>query len=456
MINKNIMEIVQMVSGDYSGVRGAFNITGVTINSKAVVKGNLFIPIIGEKFNGHEFVKDAINNGAKASLWQRSQPSPPVNIPLIYVDDTLLALQDLAKNYLDQLSVKVIGITGSNGKTTTKDIVASVVGTTYKVQKTEGNLNNHYGLPLTILQLEEDTDIAVLEMGMSSKGEIELLSKLARPEAAIITNIGEAHLLDLGSREGIAEAKLEIVEGLKDDGILIYNGDEPLLNERLAGKKIHKVSFGSRGENDYIPTAIKQENDGTYFTINKTQNNEFFIPILGRHNVFNTLAAVAVARYFNVTWENIDIGLKKLTVTTMRLEVTEGKNGLKIINDAYNASPTSMIAAIDLIRDVKGYSKKLIVFGDMLELGPNEVKFHEQIGKSLNPEIVDYVYTFGELATHIAEAARGSFDEGRVKAFTDKSLLIEAVLMVAASNDIILIKGSRGMKLEEVATALKK
>ena len=208
---------------------GVCEIAGVSIDSRKVTTDNLFVPLRGEKVDGHRYVEKVRDQGAAASLWQKDVPNPPKNIPIIIVENTEVALQELARAYRQQLNVRVIGVTGSNGKTTTKDMTAALLATTYKVHKTSGNFNNHLGLPLTILSMDEDTDVAVLEMGMSSRGEIEFLSKLARPDLAIITNIGESHLLDLGSREEIANAKLEIIEGLAGGGTLIYYGDEPLL-----------------------------------------------------------------------------------------------------------------------------------------------------------------------------------------------------------------------------------
>lgn len=234
MIKRQLSAIKQMANNaELKEEFEKITIEGVTTDSRNVRKGNLFVPIIGEKFNGHDFVEKAFENGAHASLWSRSVPNPPQDKPLIIVDDTLAALQQIASHYLLEVNPKVVGITGSNGKTTTKDMIASVVGTRYRVHKTKGNFNNHIGLPLTILDMPEDTEVAVLEMGMNAKGEIELLSSIARPDIAVITNIGDAHLQDLGSREGIAEAKLEIIKGLKENGTLIYHGDEPLLKKRL-------------------------------------------------------------------------------------------------------------------------------------------------------------------------------------------------------------------------------
>ncbi|MBD8069680.1 UDP-N-acetylmuramoyl-tripeptide--D-alanyl-D-alanine ligase [Bacillus sp. PS06] len=455
MIKKSLLEISNMVDGN--GLEKAFNqieVVGVSIDTRTIKQGNLFVPIIGENFNGHKFVENAIKQGAVASFWQKDQPNPPAGIPLIIVEETLSALQKLAKNYLAQLSVKVVGITGSNGKTTTKDMVTSVLSTTYKVQKTEGNLNNHIGLPLTILRLQNDTEIAVLEMGMSGKGEIELLSQIAHPDAAIITNIGESHLLDLGSRDGIADAKLEITTGLSPNGLLIYHGEEPLLETRVQSMSYKKVTFGQINTCDYYSSSVEQKNEGTYFAVNGKKEPSYYIPVLGKHNVNNALAAIAIADFFEVPSEKIIEGLKTLTLTGMRTELIQGENGVQIINDAYNASPTSMKAAVGLLEDMKGFKQKIVVLGDMLELGENEISFHYEVGKNLQPNNLDYVFTYGSLAQNIALGAREIFPEGKVFSYEDKTALIEQLKQVVGSGDVVLVKGSRGMKLEEVVEAL--
>ncbi|MFC4322053.1 UDP-N-acetylmuramoyl-tripeptide--D-alanyl-D-alanine ligase [Litchfieldia salsa] len=454
MINRILIEVKKMVDGSCLEQFNEVEITGVSIDTRTVREGNLFIPIIGEKFNGHEFVETAIKNGAVASFWQEDQPNPPQTIPLIYVKDTLIALQTLSKSYLGSLAVKVVGITGSNGKTTTKDMVQAVLSTKYKVQKTEGNLNNHIGLPLTILRLEKDTEIAVLEMGMSGKGEIELLSTIAEPDAAIITNIGESHLLDLGSREAISDAKLEITRGLNQDGPLIYHGEEPLLNSRVEKMPYRKITFGQSTSCDYYSSSLQQENEGTYFQVNEKEQPAYFIPVLGKHNVNNALAAIAIAEYLNVPSTKIADGLKKLKITGMRTELVKGQNGVSIINDAYNASPTSMKAAIELLQDMKGFRQKIVVLGDMLELGENERSFHYEIGKIIQSDEIDYVFTYGELASHISLGAKETFEEGKVFPYQDKENLINHLKQLVGENDLVLVKGSRGMKLEEVVEGL--
>ncbi|MBM7705015.1 UDP-N-acetylmuramoyl-tripeptide--D-alanyl-D-alanine ligase [Metabacillus iocasae] len=450
MIVKTVKEVSNMIPGSELINNGDIKIEGVSIDTRTIKKNNLFIPIKGEHFNGHQFIDKAIENGAVATLWNKDEPNPPQHLPVVLVEDTLKALQTLAETYRDQLNVKVVGITGSNGKTTTKDMVEAVLSTKYNVLKTEGNFNNHIGLPLTLLRMEKHTEIAILEMGMSSRGEIEFLSNLAKPDIAVITNIGESHLQDLGSREGIAEAKLEIICGLQENGELIYTGDEPLLVSRLKDTAIKTVTFGQSKALDLYPVLVEQQESGTRFTINQHENVSFFVPVLGQHNVHNALASIAVGRYFHLPLGEIAEGLKNLRLTSMRMEVQKAPSGLTIINDAYNASPTSMKAAIQLLKDMDGYEKRILVLGDMLELGNQEKQFHFEIGQFISPSYVDYVFAYGPLSAHIIQGAKSAFTADRIAHFTDKQELAKELETIASPQDIIIVKGSRGMKLEEV------
>ncbi|WP_379971263.1 UDP-N-acetylmuramoyl-tripeptide--D-alanyl-D-alanine ligase [Ectobacillus sp. sgz5001026] len=453
MIERTLLQVQEMVGGNGLDEKWeSLQIKGVSIDSRSIQPGNLYIPIQGERFDGHSFVANAVDNGAAATFWKQDVPNPPTGIPVIFVEDTLHALQSLSYEYRSQLSIRVIGITGSNGKTSTKDILTGILATTYKVQKTEGNLNNHIGLPLTILRLEEDTEMAVIEMGMSSFGEIEFLSKLARPNAAIITNIGESHLMDLGSREGIAKAKTEIVTGLQQNGLFVYNGDEPLLANRVPQLEFTATiaTFGNNETNDYFPTRITTKENGTEFSMNQAPETSFFIPVLGKYNVYNTLACMAVASFFGVTWKHVKEGLAHLQMTRMRMEMVHAADGLTIINDAYNASPTSMKAALTIMKDMHGYKKKIVVLGTMLELGDQEEQFHYEVGTCIDPQFVDYVFTYGELGKQIAKGAHENFDSSRVMSFTDKEELASELRKIACSHDVILLKASRGMKLEEL------
>jgi len=432
-------------------------INGVTIDSRKIKKGHLFVPLKGEHVDGHRYVEAAIKEGAAAALWQKDVPNPPKDLPILVVEDTLVALQELARSYRSELDVKVVGITGSNGKTTTKDMTANLLGTRYKVQKTEGNYNNHIGLPLTVLALEKDTEISVLEMGMSSRGEIEFLTKLARPHVVVITNIGEAHLQDLGSRERIAEAKLEIIKGLAQNGLIVFHGDEPLLRERIMeyNGDAKKQTFGRMESNTLYPTYIKQTDDGSYFNVNGLRT-EFKLPVLGTHNILNALAAMLVAHYFDIPYEEMNQGFASLKLTGMRMELVEGTNGEKIINDAYNASPTSMKAAIELVTSLNGYQHKILVLGDMLELGPEEKAFHVAVGKDIDSDKIDYVFTFGRLGEFIAQGAKEVFPEGRVFSYLEKEKLLEELRKHTNEETLILVKGSRGMRLEEIVQGLQR
>lgn len=434
-------------------------IEGVATDSRKITPGCLFVPLTGEHFDGHEFGAAALTGGAACTLWQLNKgPAPSGNV--IVVEDTLQALQMLATAYLAQMAPQVVAITGSNGKTTTKDIVASLLSSQYKVHKTQGNFNNHIGLPLTILSMQEDTEIAILEMGMSSRGEIALLASLAAPDVAVITNIGESHLLQLGSRKEIARAKLEIAEGLKPGGLLIYNGDEPLLEEVLAelGPSVlfgcKTLRFGETSHNDEYPVGIMSHSGGMTFTTNCNGDRAFTLPVPGRHNVINSLAAIAVARHYGISGDNIEAGLRNLKLTGMRIEMTTTASGITLLNDAYNASPTSMKAAIDVLQSMKSSGIKIAVLGDMLELGPEEVQYHEEVGLYLDPGKIDLLFTYGNLSRYLAKAAELKFGNERIFSFTDKIELTKLLVSKCRAKDIVLFKASRGMRLEEVLQSL--
>ncbi|WP_054027963.1 UDP-N-acetylmuramoyl-tripeptide--D-alanyl-D-alanine ligase [Bacillus sp. FJAT-28004] len=469
MIKRTIKQIAEMSGAKWNGNNADLNITGVTTDSRQAAAGQLFVPLVGELFDGHAYLEQAIANGAVAALWQKGREVPATleGVPLLIVGDTLVALQRLATAYRSELVTRVVGITGSNGKTTTKDMAAAILGTSYKVHKTEGNLNNHIGLPLTVLQLDEDTEVAVLEMGMSGFGEIELLTKIAQPDAAIITNIGDAHLLHLGSRAGIAKAKLEIALGLSEDGLLLFNGDEPLLEAELersilpAG--IVRRTFGLAQQNEWSATDIIIESEAVTFTAvyNGTASGlgTVRIPVPGQHNVSNALAAIAIGRFFGVPAAKIIEGLSNLKLTGMRIQPVRAFNGAMILNDAYNANPTAVRAAIDLVEQLDGYSRKWIVLGDMLELGPEEQALHFEIGAYITPSKADTVLTFGPLAKHIAEGVKSRFPNAAakdaIKHFEDKEELALWLRGQMQPTDIVLIKGSRGMQMEQIVQALE-
>lgn len=458
-----LREIAAWCGASYDDKAGGQMVAGVSTDSRQIRPGELFVPLAGERFDGHDYVQAAREAGAAASLWNRSRPLPEggAGLPLLIVEDTLAALQRMAQGYLARLNAKVAAVTGSNGKTTTKDMVAAVLGTRFRVHKTEGNFNNHIGLPLTVLRAPEDAEVLVLEMGMSGRGEIALLARLASPDVAVITNVGEAHLMQLGSRRNIARAKLEIAEGLKEGGALIMNGDEPLLADELAQLALPQgVSVFTFGESEgcawKLADAAGTAEKTSFTAMVEGRPVPLEIPVPGRHNALNALAAAAAGKHLGLSPEEIRDGLKQVRLTGMRIERTRAANGAVVLNDAYNASPTSVRAAIGLLRDLGGYRRKWLVLGDMLELGPQEAEFHAAIGRELSPEVADRVFLYGPLSAHTAQAAMPAYPAGAVRHFADKKALADTLLADLGPDDLVLVKASRGMKLEDIVAALEK
>ncbi|MED1283288.1 UDP-N-acetylmuramoyl-tripeptide--D-alanyl-D-alanine ligase [Bacillus mycoides] len=449
LIQLHLKKLEEVVDGE--GLQESFHhleMQGVCIDSKKIKEGNLFVPIIRVK-DGHDYVKEAIDNGAVASLWKKSYGTPPKGVPIIFVDDTLFALQQLAQFYRNELGVKVIGITGSNGKTTVKDIIGGILSSTYRVHKTKGNLNSQIGLPLTILEMKRDTEFLILEMGMSEKGQIRNLSQIAQPDVAIITMIGQSHLETLGSKEEISKAKLEIIDGLKEEGLLLYNGDETLLSRKNNVLVLECKSFGEKDTNDLFPTNVQLDEYGVHFKLNDSKI-QYDVPLHGKHNILNTIVGIAVGQFYNVPTEKIQDALRQINITHMRFQFLTAKTGFTIINDAWNASPSSMKAAIETLEKLNAYEKKIIVIGDMLELGKEAETYHREIGKMLNQENISYVFTYGEMAEIVAEEAMKTYATGQVQSYNNKAKIAEEVLKIITKKDVVLLKGSRGMALEEI------
>ncbi|WP_373895934.1 UDP-N-acetylmuramoyl-tripeptide--D-alanyl-D-alanine ligase [Virgibacillus sp. CBA3643] len=431
---------------DFSGNVESIAIEEVFTDSRVKATDALFVPIVGENFDAHDYMKQAFENGAAAVLWNREKRLPeflPTDFPVFFVDNTVEALQQLAAYYRSEIDPTVIGITGSNGKTTTKDLVAGMVKMVYQTHYTDGNYNNHIGLPLTILSMPRDTEVLVLEMGMSDFGEIDLLSRIARPDHVIITNIGESHIEYLGSREGIAEAKLEITNGMKEDGLIIIDGDEDLL------KPVHNqkgcITCGFHAGNDMVIKNVEIMPHQTNFQLG--DGISYTIPLLGKHHALNATFAIALGERMGIDIEKRRQALLSLELTGMRFEMIKGINDVSIINDAYNASPTSMKAAIEVVKQMDGFTEKVLILGDILELGEYSQVMHQSIATVIDDPIT-VVFTYGNESKHISTAVKENNKSIHCMHFTEKEELLHALKAYLKRRALLLFKASRGLQFE--------
>ena len=454
MIERNLGQIAEMLGGslcdpNYKDVK----ISGVSTDSRTIQENNLYIPLVGEVFDGRLFVKECEDKGASAFLIDRDyEIKNNISIPYIRVDDTLKALQDLARSYRKELNVKVIGITGSNGKTTTKDLLYEVLSTKYKTQKTIGNLNNEIGVPKTILSLNEDTDVAVVELGTDKFGDISLTSNIALPDIAIITNIGDSHLHNLKSKEGILKAKMEIVEGLSDDGIFIYNGDDETMKKEIASYEVDQkmISFGLEETND---SAVK-EVPTTPAKVSFSHDDETYdIPLLGRHNIYNGACCLLIANILGLDANEVKSGLVKARPANNRSSMIE-LDGFDVLDDSYKSNPQSLKSGLATCKLLDGYNNKIVVLGDMLELGDKEDELHYEVGLDIDPKDIHYCLFFGNLSYHMYKGALNNFPKDRAFHFTDKDDLIDKLKSLVTKSTLVFVKGSHGMHMEEIIESI--
>lgn len=447
---KEILNITNgtLVSGDELLVCNNFSKDTRDINTNDV-----YIGIKGEKFDGNNFYKDAFDNGALACILDKTTKIDKSykNKTIVLVDNTIKALQDIAKYKRNMYDIPVVAITGSVGKTSTKDIIASVLNQKYKVLKTEGNYNNHIGLPLTILKLK-DHDALVVEMGMNRLGEIEVLSNIAKPTIAVITNVGTAHIGNLGSRENILKAKLEICSGLSENGIVLINNDNDMLHNYK--DKINNIvkTIGINNNSDYMATNIVEEIFQSNFLVN---NNKININIGGEVFIYNALMAYAVGNILNIDNNSINKGISEFKLSPHRLETKKTKNGALIIDDTYNANYDSMSNAIKLLGKTKG--KKIAVLGSMLELGDYEKEIHTKIGDEVVKNNLDILITVGSEAIYIKEeAVRNGFDEQNTYSFDYEYQTYDLLKEIISKDSIVLVKGSHGINLDKVVEEIIK
>ena len=445
-------EIVDAINGEILVENEEKNFNDICTDTRKILKGNIFLALKGENFNGNKYAKDALEKGASISIIDEDieNINECKNLgTVIKVKDGNEALLSLAKYYRKKLGIKVVGITGSTGKTSTKDVVASFLSGKYKVFKTKGNFNNHIGLPLMILQLDSSYDVAVLELGMSHLGEIHRLAECARPDIALITNIGLSHIENLKTRENIFKAKMEITDFFDENNVLIVNGEDDFLPS-IKNKKYKVIKTGYKDEFDFKGKNVVLNENSTSFTVEHNgEESDFNIPMVGAHNVLNSLLAVAAANELKVTFHEMKEGLKNIEATSMRLEFIK-KNGFEIINDCYNASPSSMKAAIDVLKNRKG-SRKIAILGTMNELGEEAENSHKLVG-SYAKDKVDILITTGKFK----EAYKSGFEKDSIRIYNTKEEIIEDLKNIIQKDDVVLVKASRGIKFEDITKALEK
>jgi UDP-N-acetylmuramoyl-tripeptide--D-alanyl-D-alanine ligase len=434
------------------------SVSSFSIDTRLLEAGSLFVPIVAER-DGHEFAEAARDQGAVAVFWEKDLEEAPEGLAIIQVDYAKKAFQTFAKYYLKEVvDPLVVAITGSNGKTTTKDMTASVLAQKYKTHSTEGNFNNELGLPLTLLAMPEDTEAVVLEMGMNQVGEIDQLSRLAEPDLAAITMVGESHLEFFGSRDKIADAKMEIVNGM-DQGVLVYNGDQTLLEERVQKANLKaRISFGQKESNDYHPLDVQSGLKETTFSVNVAPEQEVTIPVTGAYNANNALIAIAIGQYLNIPFADILQGLADFQLTESRLEWGVGLKNQHLLNDAYNASPTSMRASISSFLELDISGDRYLVLGEMGELGEASDQLHRSVKSAINPSKVKEILLFGNQMKGLYDdlMSDSAFSKVKTQHFKDdKTALIEYIKETTGADDYLLFKSSQSTGLVGVVDELK-
>lgn len=445
----NVNDIIKATGGRLICGTGEFEISEIVTDSRKTGANMLFVPISGENNDGHDFIGNSFENGADVVITHKDIPKV-AGKNIIRVEDTRIALGDIARYYKEKYNLPTVAITGSVGKTTTKDMVSAVLTMKYNTLKTQGNFNNDIGLPLTVFRLEEKHKMAVLEMGMSHFGEINYLASIAKPDVAIITNIGMSHIENLGSKENIYRSKMQICDYFTKDNLLIANGDDEFLKN--AGGDFGVKTYGITNKNcDIVAENIENLGmDGTRFTAKiDGKNHEFFVKIPGEHNIYNALAAILAGLYYDIPICDIAAGIREFLPTAMRLEIQE-IGGVTLINDCYNASPDSIRAAVKVLKDTMG-GRRVAVLGDVLEMGEFAKNEMYEVGKSLLG--IDALICVGENSRYMSEGASsvGITENHYFKNNADAIKFLDDFL---EDGDNVLVKASRGMHFEEIVAAI--
>ena len=452
-----LRELLEAVGGTLIGPAAGLEqtVSHVDTDSRNIHPGSLFIPLVGERFDGHAYINSALEGGAAGCLTQRERESYREDRFYIKVKDTQRALRDLAAWYKDRFPIPFVGVTGSVGKTTAKDMIAAVLGVKYKVLKTEGNFNNNIGLPLTLLRLDRTYQMGVLEMGMDKFGEIDYLGDIVRPEVGVITNIGDAHIEKLGSRENIFKAKCELLPNIrKEGGLVVLNADDPMLTTLRGNTPVQAVFCGKAEDADYRAQVTGGDGVSHIHCHVTTPNMErdIRIPALGEHMIYPTLIAAAVGEHFGLTPDEIEDGIARFVPTRMRMNVVQREGEITILDDSYNANPQSMRAAISVLADTHS-SWKVAILGDMFELGPYAPALHAGVGDYLGKRGIDCLVAVGKLSEHMAQGAREA-GVPTVYSCGNKEEAKAVLPQVVRPDSTILVKASRGMALEELTAQL--
>ena len=455
MKNMSLGKITEACGGIFHGTleEQAYVVESITTDSRQAEKGCLFVAIPGERVDGHDFIPSVFEKGALAVISERELENPAG--PYIQVESSLEAVKGIAAYYREQLDIKVVGITGSVGKTSTKEVIASVLAQKYNVLKTLGNFNNELGLPLTVFRLRDEHQVAVLEMGISHFGEMHRLAKIARPDICVITNIGQCHLEFLKNRDGVLRAKTEIFDFMKEDGSIVLNGDDDKLAQIQEAKGIRPIFFGTEsGRSVYADHIENLGLKGVQCRIHVDDKSvSVRIPIPGHHMVMNALAAAAVGHQLGLTMEEIKAGIEQLEAVSGRFHIIE--NGiLQIIDDCYNANPVSMKASLDVLCDAKG--RRVAILGDMGELGENEAQLHAEVGAHASGNHIDLLICTGTVSSHMAEAAVADGGCGEVLQVPTLDALLTCLPSLIEPDDTVLVKASHFMHFEKVVEKLEK
>lgn len=444
-------EVLTAVGGEVV-LKGSFKeFNEVSTDSRKIGENSIFVALCGENFNGNKYANIAIKSGARLCIVDEDiEILKDYDYSIIKVENGKEALLKLAEYYRKKLSIKVIGVTGSTGKTSTKDLIAAILSKKFKVFKTKGNFNNEIGVPLMIFSLDKSYEVAVLEMGMSDFGEIHNLAKAARPDMAVITNIGLSHIENLGSKDGILKAKMEIVDFFNRDNTLILNSEDGFLR-KVKSDDYKIITCGLKDNCKLKAFNIKLNEESIEFKVDVHGNSEgdkFIIDVPGEHNVLNSLLAISCAMELGVSKEEMIEGLDTLSRTSMRLDIIRSEKGYIVINDCYNASPQSMISALNVQKNINS-KRRIATLGTMLELGGEAFNAHKEVG-AYAKELGVNLYVTGDFA----EAYKEGYGED-IKVFEEKAQLIDYIKNNTIAGDCVLVKASRGMKFEEVVEALK-